>query len=182
LCPIILIRRHMSDAELLEKAKNNDEKAFKEIIKKYKRPLHHMIFQIVNNSSVAEDLTMETFEKVFKDIKNFVPDYKLSTWIYQIGKNHAIDYKRVNGTKPRMVELDNMIKESLDPESQLISKEQSKRIEKAVGKLKGKYKDIVILRADGQSYQQISETLKIPINVISNYLHKSRQQILKELK
>jgi len=171
----------MTELELVERAQNGDEKAFKEIVRKYKQPLFYMIYQIVNNIIVAEDLTMEAFEKSFKDIKKFVPRYKFSTWLFKIGKNHAIDYVRVNGRKPYFVELDHTIAESVDPEKQLVSMEQVDCIEKAVRSLKGKYKEIITLRAEGSSYKEISQKMNIPMGVVSNYIHRTRKQILKDI-
>jgi RNA polymerase sigma-70 factor (ECF subfamily) len=170
----------MTELELLNRAQDNDQQAFKKIFVKYEPVIFYMIYQMVPNCVIAEDLTIETFEKAFRDIKKFVPNYKLLSWISKIGKNHTLDYIRAQNSRPKFVELDYMLQDHWSPEKQLIAKEEVSIIEKIVDDLNGTYKDIVKLRIEGNSYKEISEKLNIPIGTVEGYIHVSRKRILKK--
>lgn len=182
----------MSEKELVERAKCDDQVAFTEIIKKYKPSVYYAIYIKVNNETTAEDLTMETFEKAFSKIKTYIPKYRLSTWLYTIAKNHTIDYIRAKQNTPYILSTDDVSPyEELNPfsisshyqnpEELLISSEQVELIEKAIAGLKSKYKAIIELRADGNSYEEISKKLHIPMQSVKTRIHRSKKQILKSL-
>jgi len=170
----------MTELELLKRAQNNDQQAFKKIFVKYEPVIFYMINQMIPNYAIAEDLTMETFEKAFRDIKKFVPNYKLLSWISKIGKNHTLDYIRAQNIRPKLVELDYMLQDHWTPEKELIGKEEITIIEKIVDNLGGSYKDIVKLRIEGDSYREISEKLNVPAGTVQGYLHVGRKRILKK--
>jgi RNA polymerase sigma factor (sigma-70 family) len=170
----------MTELELLKRAQNNDQQAFKKIFVKYEPVIFYMINQMIPNYAIAEDLTMETFEKAFRDIKNFVPNYKLLSWISKIGKNHTLDYIRAQNIRPKLVELDYMLQDHWTPEKEFIGKEEITIIEKIVDDLNGSYKDIVKLRIEGCSYKEISEKLNVPAGTVQGYLHVGRKRILKK--
>jgi len=82
------------DFHLVQKALGGDNKACEVIYNKFYHTLNRQIYRIVNDSEVALDLTMETFEKVFTRLHRYQPDFCLSTWVTQIGTNCALDYTR----------------------------------------------------------------------------------------
>lgn len=168
----------MSEHELVERAKKNDNSAFKEIMKLYKAPLHRMIYEMVNDSTLAEDLTMESFEKSFRKIEMYVPTFRLSTWIFTIAKHHTIDYIKSNINRPKFTELDSAMHDhGYNPEQAMIMMEDKLRLEAAVKGLKKKYKDVFNLRDKGASYEQISKKLNIPIGTVKARLNRVRKQL-----
>src|SRR6187402_2674993 len=83
------------DFLLVEKAKSSgDEKAFAELMSRYKKPVYHMILKMVRNVDDAEDLTIEAFAKAFKNIRKFNPEFTFSTWLFRIATNNCIDFIR----------------------------------------------------------------------------------------
>lgn len=170
----------MSELELLQRAQNDDELAFKEIFHQNKYLVYIQIFDMVKDHDTAEDLMMETFEKAFKNIKKFVPNYKINSWICAIAKNHTLDYIRKQAIRPRKEELTVNISDNWNPEKIVIGNEQEKILEKIVSDLKGVYKEILLLCMDGKSYKEISETLNIPIGTLAPYLSFTRKKIIKQ--
>lgn len=170
----------MSELELLKSAQNNDQRAFKEIFIKCKSPIFYTIYQMVNDTDLAEDLTMETFEKAFRDIKKFVPNYKLVSWITKIGKNHTLDYIRRQNVRPKHVELDYMLQDHYTPEAEYIGKEQEGILQTALTHLNGNYRKITMMRMEGKKCKDIAEELNIPINTVVGYIRVSKKKILKE--
>jgi len=170
----------MSEHELIKQAQNNNQQAFKKIFEKYYNLIFHMINQMVRNTMLSEDLTMETFEKAFKDIKNFTPKHKLSTWIYKIGKNHTIDHIRKEGVKPKFIELDTMIKNQYTPEQEFIGKEQAQILETAITHLNEKHKKIIYMKMDGLKCVEIAKILNMPPNTVIVYMKVLRKKIMIE--
>lgn len=174
----------MNEIELLEGAQNNDQRAFKEIFKRNKTVIYYMIYQMVNDTYIAEDLTMETFEKAFREIKKFVPRYKLISWITKIGKNLALDYIRAQSIRPRSVNLDYMMQErynnNYNPEHEFIGKEQEQILETAISHLNGNYRKITMLRMEGKKCKDIAQELNVPINTVVGYIGVSKRKMLEE--
>lgn len=170
----------MTELEILKLAQDGDQAAFKKIFVTYRYPIFFMINQMIKDSTVAEDLTMETFEKAFKDIKKFVPNYKLISWISKIGKNKTLDYIRAKNLRPKSVELDYMLQDHYTPEHELIGKERTEIFETAITHLNGNYKKIFMMRLEGAKCKEIAEKLNVPINTVVGYIRESRKKILLE--
>ena len=89
------------DFALVERAKNEDQKAYAELLRRYRRPVYHLVLKMVRNQEDAEDLTIEAFSKAFKNLPKFNPDFTFSTWLFRIATNNCIDFirkKRLNTT------------------------------------------------------------------------------------
>ena len=85
----------VKDYKLVCKAMNDgDQKAYAELMSRYKDSIYYMLLKMVNNRDDAEDLTIEAFGKAFKNIKQYTPDYAFSTWLFKIATNNCIDFIR----------------------------------------------------------------------------------------
>ena len=85
----------LEDFRLIDAATlNNDEQAYGELMKRYKKPVYHMILKMIRNVDDAEDLTIEAFAKAFKNLHRFKKDYTFSTWLFRIATNNTIDFIR----------------------------------------------------------------------------------------
>ena len=89
-----LVRRCLDD---------NDEKAYAEIMQRYREPVYFMLLKMVRKPVDAEDLTIEAFTKAFKNLYKFKKDYTFSTWLFRIATNNSIDF--ISISEQRYVEL-----------------------------------------------------------------------------
>ncbi len=176
------------DFSLVERAKENgDEKAFAELMNRYRKSVYHMILKMVKNTDDAEDLTIEAFAKAFKNLKKFNPEYTFSTWLFRIATNNCIDFIRKkkldtfsisstftddNGDD---VSLD--IKDSnLNPQELAIKKQKAEIVREIVTKLPPKYQVLVKLRYFQElSYDEISKELNAPLGTVKAQLHRARE-------
>ncbi|HRW63946.1 MAG TPA: sigma-70 family RNA polymerase sigma factor, partial [Bacteroidales bacterium] len=92
------------DYKLVKLAAAGDEKAYAELLDRYKDAIYYMLLKMVNNRSDAEDLTIEAFGKAFKSIAQYTPNYAFSTWLFKIATNNCIDFIRKK--KGNVVSLD----------------------------------------------------------------------------
>lgn len=82
------------DAEFVIAAQSGSEKAFSQLMNRYKEALYFMILKMVNNKTDAEDLTIEAFGKAFTNIHHYEIQFAFSTWLFRIAANNTIDHLR----------------------------------------------------------------------------------------
>jgi RNA polymerase sigma-70 factor (ECF subfamily) len=174
---------HLIDQATLE----NDEQAYAELMKKYNKPVYHMILKMVRNVDDAEDLTIEAFAKAFKSLSRFKKDYTFSTWLFRIATNNAIDFIRKK--KLETLSLDSSFKddsgESIsievedntpNPMEEAIKSQKIELIRIFVDKLPPKYQRLVKLRYfDELSYEEIARELEAPLGTVKAQLHRARE-------
>ncbi|MFM9027011.1 MAG: sigma-70 family RNA polymerase sigma factor, partial [Bacteroidota bacterium] len=82
------------DLKLVQAAVKGDQKAYAELLSRYKDSIYFMLLKMVNNRDDAEDLTIEAFGKAFKSLHQYTPDFAFSTWLFRIATNNCIDFIR----------------------------------------------------------------------------------------
>ncbi|MFN6945816.1 MAG: sigma-70 family RNA polymerase sigma factor [Cytophagaceae bacterium] len=176
------------DFQLIELAKGKgDEKAYAELMQRYKKPVYHMILKMVRNVDDAEDLTIEAFAKAFKNLEKFNPEYTFSTWLFRIATNNCIDFIRkkkldtmsINSAfKDEMGEnVDVDLKDhNLNPQEEAIKSEKIEIIQTIVTKLPAKYQTLVKLRYFQElSYEEIAVEIDAPLGTVKAQLHRARE-------
>jgi RNA polymerase sigma factor (sigma-70 family) len=180
------------DYELVLHAIDGDQKAYAELLGRYRDAIYFMLLKMVNNSSDAEDLTIEAFGKAFKNIYQYTPNYAFSTWLFKIATNNCIDFIRKK--KLNNVSLDQSVShedsvpmsipaDSLDPEENLINQQKVVLLRSVVSKLKPRYRKLIELRYFHEfSYEEISEELELPIGTVKAQLFRARELLYNILK
>jgi len=183
---------HLSDKAkkdyllVLRALNEKDQRAYTELMGRYKDSVYFMLLKMVNNSDDAEDLTIETFSKAFKRLDQYTPQFAFSTWLFKIASNHSIDFIRKKRIKA--VSIDQgysnedgesfvipVKEESLDPEETMQKDERVQRMRDVVEKLKPRYKRLVELRYfEEKSYEEISEILELPLGTVKAQLFRAR--------
>src|SRR5918911_1015481 len=92
--PLSLDLTNLPDADVAALAKEGREQAFRELVRRYERPVFSLIFRMVRDRQTAEDLAQDTFIKVLNHIDKYSPEFKLSSWLFKIANNVAIDFLR----------------------------------------------------------------------------------------
>jgi len=183
------------DADLVQHAIDGDQRAYAELMERYRDAIYFMLLKMVNNMSDAEDLTIEAFGKAFKNIRQYTANYAFSTWLFKIASNNAIDFMRKK--KLNNISIDetlrdnesmpvNIRSEQPTPEESLISEQKMAMLRNIVSKLKPRYRKLVELRYFYEyTYEEISEEMSLPIGTVKAQLFRARellQNILKENK
>src|SRR5688500_18257134 len=92
--PPLLELANLPDADVVALAQQGRESAFRELVRRYERPVFSLIFRMVRDRELAEDLAQDTFVKVLNHIDRYRPEFKLSSWLFKIANNVAIDHLR----------------------------------------------------------------------------------------
>jgi len=172
------------DLLLVERAKKGDEKAFADLLHRYRDSIYFMLLKMVNNASDAEDLTIEAFGKAFRSLDTFTPNFAFSTWLFKIATNNCIDFIRKKQASPSIIdqgtnEMDsytvNIQSDNLDPEEDLINRQKFAQLREVVNQLKPRYKNLIELRYYKEySYEEISKELNLPIGTIKAQLFRAK--------
>lgn len=172
------------DLLLVEQAKMGNEKAFSSLLNRYRDSIYFMLLKMVNNTSDAEDLTIEAFGKAFRFIDSFTPEYAFSTWLFRIATNNCIDFIRKKQLSPSPIDqaqddIDNLtvnIQSDLpDPEERLINDQKIAVLREIVGQLKPRYRRLIELRYFKEySYEEIASEMKLPIGTVKAQLFRAK--------
>lgn len=171
------------------------ETEFKKIYDAFQPKILKYLKRLVNNFE-AKDLTQEVFMKVSKSIKTFRKESSLSTWIYRIATNTALDrlrspdYKHMHTESPsaseNRTETEDMNlwtgKKTTPIDQQLIRKEMNECIRGLVEKLPEEYRAVLVLAEfEGLKNSEIAEILGITIATVKIRLHRARAKMKNEL-
>ena len=173
-----------NDLLLVELARNGNEKAFSNLLNRYRDSIYFMLLKMVNNSSDAEDLTIEAFGKAFRNLDSFIPEFAFSTWLFKIATNNCIDFIRKKQVSPTPIDqlqddMDNLtvnIQSDLpDPEETLINDQKIAVLRDIVSQLKPRYRNLIELRYYKEySYEEIASELKLPIGTVKAQLYRAK--------
>lgn len=180
------------DFVLVCKARDSkDEKAYAELMSKYRDSIYFMMLKMVKNADDADDLTIEAFGKAFNRLHQYVPKYAFSTWLFRIATNNCIDFIR----KKKMVTLSidktmddgeggsigfEIKSDNLNPEERYVKKQKIRIMREIVDQLKPRYKELVVLRYFRElSYDEIAEETELPLGTVKAQLYRAREQLYK---
>ncbi len=169
------------EKEVLIRAKSGDLEAFEHILSFYEKAIYNYCLRILKNSSHAQDVTQETFIKVYTHRKRIDPEKNIKTWIFTIATNTAYDLLRSKKRKKEVRLDENETISSLEayylPEG-LISD-----VEKALEKINPEYKrSLLLFYQQGFQYEEIAEIVSMPINTVKTHISRGKQQLREILK
>jgi len=186
----------LDDRELATLAARGREAAFRELLKRYERPVFSLIYRMVRDRALAEDLAQEAFIRAFNAIATYNTSYKFSNWIFKIANNHTIDHLRrrrletvsIHGsphaTTQDEINQSRLMLESGDesPLDLVEHKELGGQIERAIGELREEYRTAILLRhVEGYAYEEIAEVMDLPLGTVKTYLHRARNELKNKL-
>ncbi|MDA0195394.1 MAG: sigma-70 family RNA polymerase sigma factor [Bacteroidetes bacterium] len=178
----------LKDFVLIDRATiNRDEKAYAELMERYKKPVYHMILKMVRNVDDAEDLTIEAFAKAFRNLHKFKKDFTFSTWLFRIATNNAIDFIRKKKLETYSLNSSytddggdavtiDVPDKNLTPDEEAIKTQKIALMRMFVDKLPAKYQRLVRLRYfDELSYDEIATEIEAPLGTVKAQLHRARE-------
>ena len=176
------------DYKLVRQAlENADQKAYAELMERYRDSVYFMLLKMINNKDDADDLTIEAFGKAFKRLSQYTPNFAFSTWLFKIATNNCIDFIRKKKSNTLSLDLTYQNEEggeikvdlkssSLDPEEKMVKKQKIKLMHEVVDKLKPRYKQLVQMRYfDELSYEEIAEKTELPLGTVKAQLFRARE-------
>ena len=170
-----------NERELVTRAQNGDRNAFSELVRNHAQGVLNVVYRMCGNVQVAEDAAQETFIQAWLRLPSYRPQASLRNWLYRIAVNTAIDMLRKDKRiLPNAIEDLALMDSHPGPEAMLVSKERKEMVRKAVVSLPDASRSVLVLREyEDLSYQEIAETLDIPVGTVMSRLNYARK-LLKE--
>ena len=181
-----------TDTELVASALRGAQDAYRELVKRFERPVYSLIVRMVQDSATAEDLAQEAFVKAFRRLDTYDPQWKLSSWLFKIAHNTAIDHLRRSAPETVPLEGEEDDKGGLsavladgsseNPQAAAERRDLARSLERAISRLRPEYRQAVLMfYAHGASYQDICEVTGLPLGTVKTNLHRARKELAQEM-
>lgn len=171
----------MNEQTIIRTVVEGDTEAYAQLVTRYHVGLIIHCERLLGDRDAAEDIAQEAFIKAFNKLRDFDPaKSRFSTWLYKIATNRAIDYLRATKRAIPAEDIELLADESA-PDYE--AEETKREVRDAVAKLQPPAHRQVIEAYywRGESYQQIAEAQKIPINTVRTRLRRAKQQLRSDL-
>jgi RNA polymerase sigma-70 factor (ECF subfamily) len=180
----------MLDEQLVEQALSGSQSAYRELVRRFERPIFNLVARMVRDHTVAEDLAQDAFVKAFSRLETYRSEQgKFSNWLFKIAHNTAIDHLRRSnpetysldkGDDPDAPDFHALL---ADPEADtpLEAAERAdlgRALGEAVERLRPEYREVIVLRHhEGFAYEEIAEVTQLPLGTVKTYIHRARKEL-----
>jgi RNA polymerase sigma-70 factor (ECF subfamily) len=181
------------DRTLVAQALGGDQRAYEQLVRKYRDALTRHVGRLIRDAREVEDLVQEAFIKAFASLPSYSADYAFSTWLYKIATNHAIDHLRrkklptYSIDKPLQTKDGELQVELPDttyrPDRHIVADQRNAIIAEAIAQLPEKYHRVIVMRHQQEmSYEEIATTLDLPLGTVKAHIFRARALLYKYLK
>lgn len=175
------------DRELVERLQRRDQNAVSDLYDRYGRVAYAVIVRIVKDGGIAEDLTQETFLRVWNRVAAFdAAKGSLGAWVLTVARNRAIDYVRSvqNRMRENVYELDASEAPILFTtiEANILNSDRARLLKAAFGKLSEKQRQVIELGYfEGLSQTEMAERMKQPLGTVKTWCRTALLKLREEL-
>ncbi|MGC9353624.1 MAG: RNA polymerase sigma factor [Mariniphaga sp.] len=184
----------MNEAGIIDKLKQGNESAFKELVENYRGMVVNTCFGLLHNKDDAEDVAQDVFIEVFRSVENFRADSKISTWLYRIAVNRSLNFIRDNKKRKWFQSFDDVVeskKEILnelnyqsvdDPGSELENSQRALLLHEAIDSLPENQRVAFTLnKYEDLAYKEISEVMNLSVSSVESLIHRAKKNLQKKL-
>ncbi len=182
----------LSEADLILALCEGDEKAFRLLVDTYKKSVYNTVLGFVQDIYHAEELTQDVFITVFETIGSFKQQSKLSTWIYRVSINHALDFLRRAKRKKRFAIITSLLNGDNEVQYQpadfnhpgvvMENKEKAAVLFKAINRLPENQKTAFLLqKVQDCSQAQIAEIMALKEGAVESLLIRAKTNLKRML-
>jgi RNA polymerase sigma-70 factor (ECF subfamily) len=182
-----------SDDELVLKAQQGDIQAFDLLVERYHSRIYSLTYNMTSNREDAEDLTQDVFVKAFEALPRFKGKSSFYTWLYRIGVNKTINYRKKRNRK-RALSLDSFDQEiKMDddyhdltakgsPLRNISLSELQIKLNEALQALSEKHRTVVVMHdMQGIPHDEIAKVVGASVGTVRSRLFYARRQMQNEL-
>lgn len=172
--------QNQDEAELIAQSLDGGHDAYGILVDRYKNAIYYHCFAIVHDEELAEDITQETFIDAYYKLKRYKSEYKLSTWLFKIATNKALNALK---RRKREIVADDALFDTIastQPGPRIMT--EYSELREAVSKLETNHRVVISLYYwQGLSYQEIASIMSSPIGSIRGWMYRAKETLRKEL-
>jgi RNA polymerase sigma-70 factor (ECF subfamily) len=171
-----------TDRDLIIRARRGASDAFGELVTRYQAGVFNVCYRMTNERREAEDLTQETFLRVYARLDTFDIEREFGPWVRRAAANLCLNHLESQKVTAQFDE-ERDADESSQPESVIEIRERSEQIRVALASLPAQYRAVVELRHYQElSYDEIAAELDIPLSDVKSHLFRARRLLAEKLK
>ena len=183
----------LDESRLAARLIDGEPGAFREFVDTYKKRIYGLAYELTRNHADAEDISQSVFIKVYRGMGTFQQDARLSSWLYRITVNAALDHLRKRPFFPQGKPLsvpgrfadDSVLRDDVprdDPGREAEAALLRRKIDEALDRISEREKTVFLLRHyHDLSLKEIAETLGLTLGSVKSYLFRSIKKLQKEL-
>ncbi len=178
--------------QIIMESKSGDRNAMSQLVTIFAPSVHNLIFSIIRDASVVEDLAQETFIRMLMSIEGYEFRAPFRSWLFRIAVNLCRDYMRKKKVRRIITRFQNndetgeeqsFIDRDQDPTRQVQENERMQMVARALNKVPESSRIVFILREmKDMSYEEISETLGWKIGTVKSRLFRARRELAELLR
>jgi len=173
---------------LIDRILGGDDRAFKTLVEGHQRLVSHVVFRMISDGQDREDVCQEVFMKVYRNLRRFRFESKLSTWIARIAYNTCLTYleaKRIPLADEETMDFEKPVDVrhgSFAPDRLFESRDLADRIKYEIEGLPVHFRTALTLyHLDEMSYAEISDIMHMPENTIKSHMFRGRRMLKERL-
>jgi RNA polymerase sigma factor (sigma-70 family) len=164
--------------ELIKAAQSGDRDALITLLREIENHVYRTAYYILGNEQDALDAAQEALIRIYTKINSYEEKAQFKTWVQRIVTNLCIDKFRKSKPTVSIEQYDLNFTENKTVEDEVMSAYVAQDIKEAIDKLPEHHRSVVVLRyLQDFSYNEIAESLDLPINTVKSYLFRARQQL-----
>ena len=177
------------DVELIHRVLDGDDTAFAELVKKYQKPVHTLVWRKIGDFHIAEEITQDTFLKAYQELAKLKKPQSFASWLYVIAANHCSTWLRkkrlqtqsLEETSSARLEKATYSRYVVDENERTAVEAQREVVKKLLAKLQESERTVLTLHYFGEmSSAEISAFLGVSANTIRSRLRRAQQRLRKD--
>ena len=177
-----MLGEDIGDAECVKRVQRGDIEFFEILVRRHQNTTFNLICRFLGDYDEASETAQEVFLSAYKSIQQFRGDANFATWLYRIAFNHASTRRKsLSSKRHRQVALEDdvvLVDSGANPETSAEQKEIQQYVQQALNSLDGDDAQIILLRdLQDASYDDIAQTLDVPVGTVKSRLHRARQAL-----
>jgi RNA polymerase sigma-70 factor, ECF subfamily len=174
--------QRQQDLHLVRKIKRGDQQAFRSLVERYQRQIYRLAFAVVRSHASADDITQDTFVKVYRHLVFFDETYPFYPWLRRIAINTALSARQ--STLMRKAEpLDEHLPQEPAIDRLVERAELLQQVLAEIERLPEEQRLVFVLRTQQEmSYAEIAEALNISPGTVMSRLNRARSRLKARLR
>jgi RNA polymerase sigma-70 factor (ECF subfamily) len=179
------------DAQLMLRVRQGDGECFGVLLRKYRGPVVHFLYRMVQNQPVAEELAQEVFLRVYRSREAYEPAAKFTTWLFRIATHTALNWLRDKKNERLQESLDVPSGEAharqvsdgrLSAEQAMVREARMEEVRRAVAALPAKQRAAVLMhKYEEMAYEQIAGALNCSESAVKSLLFRAYETLRERL-
>ena len=178
-----------SDAQLIHLTLEGDDTAFAELVEKYQRQVHTLVWKKIGDFHFAEELTQDTFLRAYQQLRTLKKPQLFAGWLYVIASNLCITWLRNKDIRTQLQDKVDIRQPEDSTYSEYVATENKRSlaetqrivVEKLLAKLKESERTVMTLHYFGEmSCKEIGAFLGVSANTVKSRLHRAQQRLQKD--